>query len=554
MKRRHAIKQLGLSIPAFLLAQKASASLLLQENLQGEKIVNGPFKPKWDSLEQYQVPKWYSEAKFGIWAHWGPQCQPEAGDWYARGMYEEGSRQYKYHLEKYGHPSKFGFKDVINNWKAENWDPEALVSLYKKAGAQYFVALANHHDNLDLYKSKYQPWNSVNMGPKKDIIGGWAKAAKANGLPFGVSVHAAHAWTWYETAQRADKQGLLAGVPYDGKLTKADGKGTWWEGYDPQDLYAQNHALSAVSDNNAEIHKQWDWGGGANVPNKAYIDKFLNRTLELINRYEPELIYFDDTALPLWPISDVGLTIAAHFYNSSIKRNKGQLRAVLNGKILTEQQRKCMVWDIERGQSNRIEPFVWQTDTCLGNWHYDSSILEKHGYKSAKTVIHILADVVSKNGNFLLNVPLKGDGSIDNDERIVVEGITTWMQRNSECIYATKPWKIYGEGPSTEKVAPLSAQGFNEGKTKFGAKDIRFTTKGTTLYAIVLGWPEDGKVNIASLAVGAPHAAGRKPASVTVLGSETQPNWTQTTEGLTINLSNITAVNDALVIKLAEIV
>ena len=172
-------------------------------------MATGKFQPAWESLKQYQTPEWFRDAKFGIWAHWGPQCQPEDGDWYARGMYEEGSGQYKFHVAQYGHPSKFGFKDVIHEWKAENWDPEKLMALYKRAGAQYFFALANHHDNFDNYDSKYQPWNSVAIGPKKDLIGGWAKAARASGLRFGVSVHAAHAWTWYEPAQGADKKGRL---------------------------------------------------------------------------------------------------------------------------------------------------------------------------------------------------------------------------------------------------------------------------------------------------------------------------------------------------------
>src|ERR1043165_7681374 len=177
-----------------------------------EPVASGKFQPTWESLKQYQVPEWFRNAKFGIWAHWGPQCQPEAGDWYARGMYEEGSGQYKSHLARFGHPSQFGFKDVIHEWKAEKWDPERLVALYKRVGAQYFFAMANHHDNLDLWDSKYQPWNSTRVGPQKDLIAGWAKAAKAQGLPFGVSVHAAHAWTWYEAAQGADRTGDKAGV------------------------------------------------------------------------------------------------------------------------------------------------------------------------------------------------------------------------------------------------------------------------------------------------------------------------------------------------------
>ena len=230
MQRRSLLKGIATGLPSLMLADGLGRSIL-NDLLEEESGIDGPFKPTWDSLQAYQTPQWFRNAKFGMWAHWGPQCEPEAGDWYARGMYMEGSRQYKYHLEKYGHPSKFGFKDIIHQWKAEKWDPEELVSLYKNAGAKYFVALANHHDNFDLYNSKYQKkWNSTLIGPKKDIIGGWAKAAKNNGLPFGVSVHASHAWSWYEVAQRSDKQGPYAGIPYDGKLKKSDGKGKWWDG------------------------------------------------------------------------------------------------------------------------------------------------------------------------------------------------------------------------------------------------------------------------------------------------------------------------------------
>lgn len=502
MNRRELIKQLSLSVPALIFARQAGASGFFAE-MSGEKIANGLFKPDWQSLKQYQTPEWYKDAKFGIWAHWGPQCQSEAGDWYARGMYQEGSSQYKFHLEKYGHPSVFGFKDIINEWKAEKWDPEELVSLYKRAGAKYFVAMASHHDNMDLFESTFQPnWNSTKIGPKKDIIGGWAKAAKNNDLPFGVSVHAAHAWSWFETSQRSDKNGPFAGVPYDGKMTKADGKGKWWDGIDPQELYAQNHPMSENSEDDAMIHRQWNWGNGVAKPTDAYIEKFYKRTIELIDKYSTDLVYFDDTALPLWPISDAGLRIAAHLYNSSIKKHR-KLEAVLNGKILNEEQRQCMVWDIEKGRSNELEPFVWQTDTCLGNWHYDRSIFDKHGYKSAKTVIHNLIDIVSKNGNMLLNVPVRGDGTIDSDERAVVEEIGAWMKINGESIFGTRPWKIFGEGPAQENAAALTAQGFNEsGGKPFSSQDYRFTTKGNSLYAIALGWPENGKALIKSLSKG----------------------------------------------------
>jgi len=541
MKRRTLIKGLATGVSSLYLS-KLYGSNLLQAN-SNPRIATGPFQPTWDSLSQYKVPDWFRDAKFGMWAHWGPQCQPEHGDWYARGMYEEGSDHYEFHLKKYGHPSKFGFKDVINEWKAENWNPEELVGLYKKAGAKYFMALANHHDNFDLYDSKYQSWNSTRIGPKKDLIGGWAKAARHHDLPFGVTVHASHPWTWYEVSQLADKRGPYAGVPYDGKLTKADGAGKWWDGYDPQELYAQNHALSQ---NTADMGSHWAWGNGASVPDKAYCDKFFNRTIELIDKYGPELIYFDDNVLPLWPVSDVGLKIAAHMYNTSIKKH-GKLQTALFGKILDEQQRKCMIWDIERGQSNQIEPLPWQTDTCIGGWHYDRRIYDNKGYKSVKTVIHTLADVVSKNGNLLLNIPVRGDGTIDSEERTVVKSIGAWMQVNSEAIYGTRPWKVFGEGPAIESAAPISAQGFNEGKGKpFGAEDFRFTTKGKTLYAIMLGWPAGNEAMVKKLATG--NEAG-KISSVQLLGND-KLNFEQTTAGLRVQLPEQAPGKDAFVLKI----
>jgi alpha-L-fucosidase len=500
MKRRTLIKGMAATVPSLWLS-RALGNDFFQEQYLSEPIAKGPFKPTWESLQNYQTPEWYRNAKFGMWAHWGPQCQPESGDWYARGMYQEGSWQYKIHLQKYGHPSKFGFKDVINEWKAENWNPEELVSLYKNAGAQYFMAMANHHDNLDLYDSKYQKhWNSTKVGPKKDLMAGWVKAARNNGLPFGVSVHASHAWRWFEAAQRSDKTGPYAGIPYDGKLTKADGKGKWWDGLDPQELYAQNHPLSQDSLDDNSIHKQWNWGHGVYLPSKAYIEKFYNRTIDLINKYNPDVVYFDDSQLPLWPVSDAGLRIAAHLYNKSIKQH-GELRAIINGKILDENQRKAMVWDIERGQANEIQPLPWQTDTCIGDWHYNRGVYNDNRYKSSKTVIQTLVDIVSKNGNLMLNIPVRGDGTIDEKEKKIVEGIGQWMKVNSESIYGTRPWKIFGEGPAQQATAQLSGPGFNEGKNKpFTHEDIRFATKGDVLYATAMGWPEDRKLVIKSLA------------------------------------------------------
>ncbi|HEY8903228.1 MAG TPA: alpha-L-fucosidase, partial [Chthoniobacterales bacterium] len=492
-----------------------------------EPIAPGPFQPTWKSLEQYRVPDWFRNAKFGIWAHWGPQCEAEDGDWYARNMYMQGSKQYKDHLARYGHPSVSGFKDIIHEWKAESWDPDRLVALYKRVGAQYFFALANHHDNFDLWDSKYQPWNSVAIGPKKDLIAGWAKAARAQGLPFGVSVHAAHTWSWYEPSQGSDKTGPKAGVPYDGKLTKADGKGQWWDGLDPQDLYAQSHQPGK------KLEWNWDASRGSSIPDLAYCQKFYNRTADLIEKYHPDLIYFDDTVLPLWPVSDAGLKLAADFYNTNLAKTGGKSDGVLFGKVLTDDERKCLVWDFERGVPAETLPTAWQTDTCLGNWHYDRGLYDRNGYKSAATVVHMLTDIVSKNGNLLLNVPVRGNGSIDEKEEKILEAIAAWMDVNKEAILDTRPWKTFGEGPASAGVE-IHAQGFNEGKGKpFTPDDVRFTVgKDGSLYVITLGWPTK-PLTIKSLGIQAGLLTS-KIADIKLLGSNSPVQWKQIPEGLVI--------------------
>jgi len=502
-----------------------AAACLLLAGMNGLRaadyaVATGPFEPTWQSLTNYQTPEWFRDAKFGIWAHWGPQCEPERGDWYARNMYSQGHWQYDDHLRHYGHPTTNGFKDVIHVWKAEHFDPDKLVKFYKDNGAKYFMALANHHDNLDLYNSKYQPWNSVAVGPKKDLIGGWVKAARKNGLRFGVSVHASHAWSWYEVAQGADSHGPLAGVPYDGKLTKADGKGLWWDGLDPQELYAQNHVPSPGFEKLESLFSRWTWGNGCSQPDVAYMEKFFKRVQQLWDDYHPDQIYFDDTVLPFHGVTDeVGLKLAAHFYNSRLDKS-GRTEAVMNGKLLNEMQRLAMVYDIERGKAHDILPQPWQTDTCIGSWHYDLGIFERHDYKSAASVIRMLADIVSKNGNLMLSVPLRRDGQPDADEIKIVSEIGDWLKVNGEAIYATRPWKVYGEGPSTQS----SEKGHFDGqadvsKTPLTAEDIRFTQSkdGRTLYAIVLAMPKDGQVTIKSLST---HSTNwpRKIRSVRLLG------------------------------------
>lgn len=490
-------------------------ALAQTNSLQLPTIAAGPFKPDWNSLTNYQsAPEWWRDAKFGIWAHWGPQCEPEHGDWYARSMYEQGSDDYKSHLVEYGHPTTNGFKDVIHVWKAEHFDPDTLLKFYKDNGAKIFMALAVHHDNFDLWNSKYQPWNSVNVGPHKDLIGGWAAAARKNGLRFGVSVHASHTWMWYEPAQHGDKTGPLAGVPYDVKLTKADGKGLWWDGLDPQDLYAQNHVPKGYD---------WDWNvaNGSSVPDAAYMEKYFKRTKQLWDDYHPDMVYFDDDVLPLHGVTDeVGLNLLAHFYNTSIQWHHGQNEAVITDKHLNDMERHAEVYDIERGKAEGILPLPWQTDTCLGSWHYDANIFKYHYYKSAPSVIRMLADIVSKNGNLMLSVPLQRDGQPDSDEIKIVSEIGTWLKVNGDAIYATRPWKIYGEGPSTVVAEKGQFDGQTDvSKQPFMAEDIRFTQSkdGKTVYAIVLEIPKDGQVTIKSLASNSPNWPG-KIGSVRLVG------------------------------------
>ncbi len=518
---------------------------------QDEPMMRGKFQPTWESLSNYKIPEWFRNVKFGIWAHWGPQCVEGTGDWMARYLYMENSREYRHHVANYGHPSEFGFKDIIPLWKAEKWDPDKLVAFYKKIGAQYFFALGNHHDNMDLWDSKYQPWNSVNMGPEKDILKGWEKAARKHGLYFGVSLHADHAWSWYETSQRHDTQGPKKGIPYDGKLTKADGKGKWWEGYDPQDLYAQNHPLSQNSWDNGAIHRQWAWGNGVCLPTQEYCTNFYNRTLDVINRYNPDLLYFDVTVAPFYPISDAGLKIAAHFYNHNMSMQKGKLNAVMFGKMLDADQRKALVWDVERGAPNKIIDEAWQSCSCLGGWHYSTSVYKNNQYKSASDVVKLLVDIVSKNGNLLLSVPLRADGTFDEKEEKILNEFGAWMNINKEAIYDTRPWKVFGEGPIAEGNVQLKAQGFNEGAySKADAKEIRFTQTEKNLYATVLGWPEDGKILIKSLAEGNelyPNKIGK----VELLGYG-KVSFTRTDKGLIVNIPDKSLKNIAPVLKISK--
>ena len=485
----------------------------------------GPFKPEWESLLAYEAPEWYRDAKFGIWTHWSPQCVPEAGDWYARNMYIQGQSQYDHQTAHYDHPSKFGYKDLCAQWTLLNWEPEAMIERFKKAGAKLFLALANHHDGFDTWASTHHPWNAGAIGPKRDVVGVWAAAARRQGLRFGVTVHAARNWWWFQVAHLCDKSGPLAGVPYDGRLTAELGADQWWQGLDPQRLYGRKHG----------VHEN---------PDEEYARNFYDRVRDLIDRHDPDLLYFDNSGLPLgW----AGMNIGAYFYNHYLKTHNSALEAVLNVKQVPDNLAKALVADYERGVTDHIMPYAWQSETCIGEWHYNRSLFTNHKYMKPVEAIRWMVDAVSKNGTFILNVPGRPDGTIDADEEAILEAIGNWMQTNGEAIYATRPWIAYGEGPHVAK-----AGAFSGGSTAaLDSSDIRFTRnkRGNVVYAVVLGWPAGGKFEIKSLGTASPLHPGRV-ANAGLIGCVDKLQWNQSAESLTVEKPSAKPCDFAYTLKI----
>ncbi len=476
----------------FLLTLILIGSVHLVSKSQTVQKTEGPFKPNKESLQKYKYPEWFRDAKFGFWAHWGPQAVPRQGDWYAREMYQEGSADYKYQIAHYGHPSQFGYKDIIPLWKAQKWDPDKLMALYKKAGAKYFVSMGSHHDDFFLWNSKIHKWNAVNYGPHKDVVGIWQAAAKKEGLKFGVSEHLGASFTWFQPSHGADTTGPYKGIPYDGANPMY------------QDLY---HAKADPDD------KGWL------STNKEWQREWFFSIKELIDNYHPDLLYSDSQ----FPFGEYGLNMLSHFYNDNIQENGGNLEAVYTCK---EPSDGTWVQDLERGVQDSISPLPWQTDTSIGDWFYRTG----QKYKSATEVIQMLVDIVSKNGNLLINIVQTPEGDLEPDVLKIVNEIAMWTSKNGEGIYGSRPWKVYGQKPPAESV--IKSGNFNEDELKYTAQDIRFTTKGDTLFAFCLGAPTtDIKIN--SLGKNS-KISEKKIASVTLLGSNAKLNWKQEKDALVI--------------------
>lgn len=496
-----------------------TAALAQQKNLSWQQI-----------SDTYQFPKWYTEARFGIWVHWGAQSVPDSGGgWYARHMYMQdvgketwGKNAYPYQVRHYGHPSEKGFKDVIHAWKADQLNTDELVQYFKSIGAKYFVALANHHDHFDNFASTHHPWNSVNVGPKKDLIGLFSRSAKKYAMPFGVSWHDDRFLSWWLPAFGADSRGPKKGIPYDGNMTKAEGKGRWWEGLDPADLYGLPPARRTP----------------------GYIESvkknFVHRAEELVSKYPVDLLWFDGYG---FPYKDYGKELCTYFLNNDFAKHQ-KFTSVIAGKFGGKEP--AIAEDIERGGAAGIEQHPWQGTLTFDSWFYKNERPVKH---NARTVIESLTDIISKNGNLLLNVELYADGRIPPNLRLILDSVGRWTHQNAEAIYASKPWKIYGDnigGKKEEKnisEADLEAakkaksHDFNErtiAAPPYPHDEVRFTTKGNALYIFVLN-PSGGELTIPSLALGSTYGA-KKIKAVTLLGSNSKVQYKQDDKKLSIQI------------------
>jgi alpha-L-fucosidase len=480
--------------------QKASSKYDTQRAALLKKVENaddeGPYRADWESLKNYETPEWYKDAKFGIFIHWGAYSVPAFGsEWYPRMMYVEGSPEFRHHVDTYGKQDKFGYKDFIPMLKAEHFDPAAWAELFKKAGAKYVVPVAEHHDGFAMYESGLSDWTVVRMGPHRDTTGELAKAIRAAGLHFGLSSH------------RVEHNFFLG----PGRTIPSDVN-------DPQYamLYGPAHNW-VINPQGTPLNNDFTY------VSSAWANDWLARSAELVEKYHPDIVYFD------WWIGQAAMRanltrFAAFYYNSSLKYSDHV--GVINYKDYAMQEHSGVL-DLERGQLADIRPLYWQTDTSVSNksWSY----IEKDTFKSPEFVVDQLIDIVSKNGNLLLNIGPRSDGTIPEQAQQVLLDVGAWLSLNGEAIYGTRPWRTYGEGP-----IKVTGGSFHETDTaNYTSEDFRFTSKGDTLYVIGLRWPANGAAVVRSLAA---TVGTESIASVALLGGDPRLRFEQKTDGLQVYL------------------
>jgi alpha-L-fucosidase len=487
-------------------------------NLSPLPVAAGPYSPDWKEISQhYQTPEWWRDAKFGAWAHWDPQSMPEDGDWYARGMYQEGSAQYRYQTNHFGYPSEYGYKDIARNWVIDRWKPKELMDLYVEMGARYFMAMAAHHDNFDNFDSKYQPWNSVKVGPKVDIVGTWEKAARQHDLRFGIGFHDTPGRTWGQfmpVRYTSDRNGQNKGVPYDALQTILDGKGKWWEGMDPVDLYGPQHTIAR---------------GPRRPENDPLLSPFANQFMwrvdDAVTKYHPEVIYFDEHAGDSQ--TDVGVhmglgflapPLAANFYNKSLKWNHGKMDVVLNlkgvgGRYNSFQNSPDLLPSVDRSLvksteaiiESQITAYSFQTETTIQDWHYRTG----QRYIDAKNLVQSLMQNVSRNGTMLLNLTQHGRGDLDPQVIRIAKDIGAWLKVNGEAVYASRPFEV--------------CQEINNA--------VCYTRNNGNVYAALMNWT-NGPVTLKALRAGGTTLG--KVSKVELLGSDVPMTFSQDDQGLTV--------------------
>ncbi|MDR0394058.1 MAG: alpha-L-fucosidase [Tannerella sp.] len=435
------------------------------------------FQPDWENMaENYRFPEWFTDAKFGIFIHWGAYTVPAFGtEWYPRNMYQKDSREYKHHIEKWGAHTEFGYKDFIPMFKAEKFNADEWAELFKESGARYIIPVAEHHDGFSMYDSELNPWNSVKMGPRKDIIDLLKKAIEKRDMVFGLSTHRAeNAWFFN------------GGMEFPSDVQDMN-----------ISLYGRRYARDAYTE---DFAREW-----------------LMHTYELINKYEPKLIWFD------WTVSNAVLMpyfnkFMAYYYNNALDWEENVVVNTKQGYPTNVQ-----VWDVERGKSGNMMQFPWQTDTSVGKKSW--SHVDGEENKTPEQIVHDLIDIVSKNGNLLLNIGPRADGTITEEQKAVLLSIGKWLKVNGEAIYGTRCWKKFGEGDAEPTKGSFS----DNDATAYTARDIRFTTKKNDFYAIVLNWDNAGTV-ITSLNKEA--IADAKILHVSLLGSNENVKWELTDKGL----------------------